>query len=75
MVAAQSIECHTLARVYLLTRKMCLSAVTSWLHVSFSLLHSAIDYLRGAQSSKGRPANLQALDLATSEGQLSSSQE
>ena len=49
------VECHPLAGGYLLTRKMCLSAVTS-------------------QSSKGHPANLQALDLAISGGQLSSSQ-
>ena len=52
------------------------SVVMSWLHcrISFSLLRSAIDCLRGAWSSKGHPANLQSLDLAVSEGQLSLSQ-
>ena len=44
------------------------SVVMPWLRcrhsVSFSLLCSAIDCLRGARSSKGHPANLQALDLA-----------
>ena len=54
----------------MLTRKMCLSAMMSGLHVSFSLLHSAIDCLRVARSSKGHSANLQALELAISEGQL-----
>ena len=49
------------------------SVVMSWLRcrVSFSLLRSAIDCLRGARSSKGHPSNLQSLDLAVSEGQLS----
>ena len=49
------------------------SVVMSWLRcrVSFSLLRSAIDCLRGARSSKGHPFNLQSLDLAVSEGQLS----
>ena len=49
------------------------SVVMSWLccRVSFSLLRSAIDCLRGAQSSKGHPSNLHSLDLAVSEGQLS----
>ena len=49
------------------------SVVISWLccRVSFSLLHSVIDCLRGARSSKGHPSNLQSLDLAVSEGQLS----
>ena len=44
----------------------------SWLRcrISFSLLRSAIDCLRGARSSRGQPANLRALDLALSEGQL-----
>ena len=53
------------------------SVVMSWLRcrVSFSLLRSGIDCLRGARSSKGHPANLKALaDLAISEGQLSLSQ-
>ena len=47
--------------------------VMSWLrcHVSFSLLCSTIDCLRGARSSSGCPANLRALDLALSEGHLS----
>ena len=49
------------------------SVVMSWLRcrVSFSLLRSAIDCLRVARSSKGHPFNLQSLDLAVSEGQLS----
>ena len=49
------------------------SVVMSWLRcrVSFSLLRSAIDCLRGAQSSRGHPSNLQSLDLAVSEGRLS----
>ena len=53
---------------------MCVSVVMSWLHIYFSLLHSAIDCLQGAEStkgeSKGHPANLQALDLAISEGAI-----
>ena len=49
------------------------SVVMSWLRcrVSFSMLRSAIDCLRGARLSKGHPSNLQSLDLAVSEGQLS----
>ena len=49
------------------------SVVMSWLRcrISFSLLRSAIDCLRGARSSRGCPANLGALDLALSEGQVS----
>ena len=49
------------------------SVVMSWLRcrVSFSMLRSAIDCLRGARSSKGHSSNLQSLDLAVSEGQLS----
>ena len=50
------------------------SVVMSWLHcrVSFTLLRSANDCLRGARSSRGHPYNLriQSLDLAVSEGQL-----
>ena len=48
--------------------------VMSWLccRVSFSLLHSAIDCLRGARSSKGHTAaSLQAFDLSLSEGWMS----
>ena len=49
------------------------SVMMSWLRcrISFSLLRSAIDCLRGARSSRGCPANLGALDLALSEGQVS----
>ena len=49
------------------------SVVMSWLRcrISFSLLRSAIDCLRGARLSKGHPSNLQSLDLAVSERQLS----
>ena len=39
--------------------------------VGFSLLHSAIDCLRGARSSKGHAAaSLKAFDLALSEGRM-----
>ena len=55
-------------------RDVSYDVVMSWLHcrVSFSLLRSAIDCLRGAQLSKGHAAaSLQAFDLALSEGQMS----
>ena len=46
------------------------STVMSWLRcrLSFSLLRSAIDFLRGARSRRGCPANHGALDLALAEG-------
>ena len=48
------------------------STVMSWLRcrLSFSLLRSAIDCLRGARSHHGCPANHGALDLALAEGQM-----
>ena len=59
---------------YLLSTKKNIdySSVMSWLrcHLSFSLLRSAIDCLRGARSHRGCPANHGALDLALAEGQV-----
>ena len=55
-------------------RDISYNVVMSWLccRVSFSLLHSAIDCLRGAQLSKGHAAvSLEAFDLALSEGRMS----
>ena len=55
-------------------REVSYDVVMSWLHcrVSFSLLRSAIDCLRGARSSKGHAAvSFQAFDLALSEGRMS----
>ena len=59
---------------YLLSTKKSIdySSVMSWLRcrLSFSLLRSAIDCLRGARSHRGCPANHGALDLALAEGQV-----
>ena len=59
---------------YLLSTKKNIdySSVMSWLRyrLSFSLLRSAIDCLRGARSHRGCPANHGALDLALAEGQV-----
>ena len=55
-------------------RDVSYDVVMSWLRcrVSFSLLRSAIDCLRGARSSKGHAAvSFQAFDLALSEGRMS----
>ena len=48
------------------------STVMSWLccRLSFSLLRSVIDCLRGARSHHDCPANHGALDLALAEGQV-----
>ena len=54
-------------------KDVCYGDMMSWLQyrISFSLLCSTIDCLRGAQSSSGYPANFRILDLALSERQLS----
>ena len=44
----------------------------AWLRccISFSLLHSAIECLRGAHSHRGCPVSHRVLDLALAEGQV-----
>ena len=48
------------------------SSVMAWIRcsISFSLLRSAVTCLHGAQSHRGSPVFIGALDLALSEGQV-----